>query len=344
MCIRTRLTALVKDEQGVTLPLLALMTVALLGMVALSVDIGTLTLQRRRLQNAVDAAALAGAQELPDSTSAADSKATGWLSKNGVGGSDVSTVTITSSKATTYITNNNIKDTIQVQSRRTVNFGFAKALKIAKGNTTTTAKVQIGSIVGGTGIMPFGLLDLNGKNTDGFGYTFNQQVKLEQPPGNAFGPGNYGLLALDGKGGNDLRDVISQGGSKTLYRVGDEVTTEPGQKTGPVKQGLDNWATSNKDTMDGSDCNNWEASHSYSGNKLNIVAKCRYRVIVIPIIDEWPNGRKDVEILGFAQVYLAERDHKDGITGYFLDDNISRPGMIWGPLNDWGTRILKVTQ
>src|SRR4051812_22387307 len=98
------------DEQGITLPIVALLMVALCGMVALSLDIGQLTLSRRRLQNAVDAASLAGGQELPDDTTAADVKATSWSYKNGIGGTDAVYVQISSSRASAYIIANGIQD------------------------------------------------------------------------------------------------------------------------------------------------------------------------------------------------------------------------------------------
>jgi Flp pilus assembly protein TadG len=52
-------------EEGAVLPLVALMLVVLLGMAALSIDVGNAYLHKRRLQSAVDLAALAGAQRLP---------------------------------------------------------------------------------------------------------------------------------------------------------------------------------------------------------------------------------------------------------------------------------------
>src|SRR5437899_7981806 len=52
--------------RGSVLVLTAAAMVPLLGMVSLSVDVGRLMSTRRQLQNAADAAALAGAQRLPD--------------------------------------------------------------------------------------------------------------------------------------------------------------------------------------------------------------------------------------------------------------------------------------
>jgi hypothetical protein len=62
---------LVSDEQGVAMVLITGGMIATLGIVGLALDGGRYYEVRRQLQNAVDAAAHAGAQELPDTTVAA---------------------------------------------------------------------------------------------------------------------------------------------------------------------------------------------------------------------------------------------------------------------------------
>ena len=57
---------LFKDDRGQSLIMVALMMIVLLGVTALTVDYGFLAWQRRSLQNAADAGALAAAWELPD--------------------------------------------------------------------------------------------------------------------------------------------------------------------------------------------------------------------------------------------------------------------------------------
>jgi Flp pilus assembly protein TadG len=62
-------------EKGQTLILFALMMAVLVVFVVMVVDVGMLMEQRRHAQNVVDAAALAGAQELPDNPTAAEAVA-----------------------------------------------------------------------------------------------------------------------------------------------------------------------------------------------------------------------------------------------------------------------------
>ena len=60
--MRTRL----RNEQGQTLIITVMFLVILLGFCALVLDVGHAYLAQRRLQSSVDAAALAGADSLPD--------------------------------------------------------------------------------------------------------------------------------------------------------------------------------------------------------------------------------------------------------------------------------------
>src|SRR5262249_34766227 len=53
-----------RSRRGMAAPLLALMIIPLLGMIAFSVDVGYMITTRTELQNAADAAAMAGAQQL----------------------------------------------------------------------------------------------------------------------------------------------------------------------------------------------------------------------------------------------------------------------------------------
>src|SRR5664279_2886068 len=57
-------------EQGQILPIVAIALVAMLGISAFAIDVGYAYYAKRQLQSATDAAALAGAQDLPNSTTA----------------------------------------------------------------------------------------------------------------------------------------------------------------------------------------------------------------------------------------------------------------------------------
>jgi len=109
------------DERGSILVIVALMMVVLLGFSALVVDVGMVYGQERKLQNALNAAALAGGKALTisilnASTDPAIAAAENNFSLNGYSPSDI----------TCSFSNSN--GTIKVESTQTVNYIFAKVL------------------------------------------------------------------------------------------------------------------------------------------------------------------------------------------------------------------------
>ncbi len=85
---RTRRLIFLRDESGQSLIIFALTITLLLGFLAVVVNIGLYSYKKQMLQNAADAAALAGAQELPQ-TLAASAAALSIAMKNGVGEDEV---------------------------------------------------------------------------------------------------------------------------------------------------------------------------------------------------------------------------------------------------------------
>ena len=83
----------VRDERGLAIVMVSLAMAVLLGMTALVVDVGAMTLQKNRLANACDAAAMAGAWKLPHEGQA-PAEAINFTGKNGVSSPDVVKVKI----------------------------------------------------------------------------------------------------------------------------------------------------------------------------------------------------------------------------------------------------------
>jgi len=81
--VRDSIERFYKDERGAVMVLVALGMVVFISMAGLVIDGGREYLERQKIQNALDAAALAGAQELPD-TSAATLAALDYASLNGL--------------------------------------------------------------------------------------------------------------------------------------------------------------------------------------------------------------------------------------------------------------------
>src|SRR5256714_10397917 len=72
-----------RNERGQALVLTAVAMVMVCGMAALVLDVGNWFRDKRRLQGTADAAALAGAQALPDDASGAKTQALNYANQNG---------------------------------------------------------------------------------------------------------------------------------------------------------------------------------------------------------------------------------------------------------------------
>ena len=81
--MKSKLRLFFKEESGVAVIFLAISMVVLMGFTALAVDFGLVYYQRSQLQTALDSAALAAAQKLPDKQAAIQAAIT-YAKKNGV--------------------------------------------------------------------------------------------------------------------------------------------------------------------------------------------------------------------------------------------------------------------
>lgn len=119
-------------ERGQSLVLGALLMVVLLGFTAMSVDVGYYLRQRAIVQHAVDAAALAGAQELPDDQALAEQMARNYAEANGV---DPDTLDVQFECTSQFVVacdpGSSKWDTIRVQGSLDVPFFFAPVLRLA---------------------------------------------------------------------------------------------------------------------------------------------------------------------------------------------------------------------
>jgi Flp pilus assembly protein TadG len=131
-----------RSEDGQILLLTAVTITCLLGFAGLAIDVGLWLHTRTKLQADADAMALAGAQELPDST-AVDTKAREWGTKNGVPSSEVLTIVVNSTScrttppATDYVT-------VRLQRTQKTFLGSVLGVTDATLRACATARAQSG--------------------------------------------------------------------------------------------------------------------------------------------------------------------------------------------------------
>lgn len=155
--MRRLLNQTMKKEEGQVLVLFALMLVVLLGIAALVIDAGMLHLTKSKMQIAADAAALAGAQDLPNSTSAINT-AKDFSELNGA------------AKITTFVTTPYKGDSykIEVVCTKNVQYSFARVLGLSDADVSARAVAQKIFLPGGYAIFSGGdaELILNGGGID----------------------------------------------------------------------------------------------------------------------------------------------------------------------------------
>jgi Flp pilus assembly protein TadG len=123
-----------RRETGQAAVLSVVFMAALLGAVALVLDVGSWFRAQRATQSAADASALAAAQALPESTGSASTLAGQYLGKNG-GGAAI----------TTFSSKNVANDTVTVKVTRQANGVFAKLFGIDSVDVHAKASARSGN-------------------------------------------------------------------------------------------------------------------------------------------------------------------------------------------------------
>ena len=281
------------SSQGQIAVIYAIAMVALLGAVGMCTDVGVIYINWHHMQKAVDAAALAGANYLPEDSATAVSTAETYGQDNGLLASEMATPTVSISSSLSTIT---------VTASRRVPYYFARVLGLTNQlvtfsataapqnavnqvgciNTTSTA-CQPGTYGTSTGDYPLIPIGLDYTTS----YNYDQSVTLNE---GQVGAGNWGSLSLGGTGGSNLRTNIADGFSGPIT-VGDYITTEPGKAVGPVDQGFNDRISAAQASY---------PNATFSDHTLNDP-----RAVILPLVD-WSTaqGRSSVLCKGFVMLWI----------------------------------------
>jgi len=201
-----------KSERGQALVLTAVAMVMVCGMAALVLDVGNWFRDKRRLQGTADAAALAGAQALPDDPAGAKDQALNYANQNGgdVAGANIVITSV-------YQAN----DTIAVKAQRNDPGIFSRVIGTTSADITASAKARVGPPAQALAVAPMVVYcghsliqNCNNNHTP----QFNVPTTMDYDPMGA--PGAFGMLNLDGENGtigsSTEADWISKGFDKYL--------------------------------------------------------------------------------------------------------------------------------
>lgn len=330
-----------RGDEGAVALIVAILTVALLLVVALVVDAGGLYAQRRAAQSGADAAALAGVQALPADPGAARTIAAGYVGLN----YPKATGTEVSIKAT-YAAN----DTCEVHVTRVDAPLFFQ--NWVNGRSTSpvgaTAIAVVSSPSGyGEGVFPFGIMSKEPSGTSPFGYAFNELVRLKQPAQQA-NSGNFQFMSLTDPpgshiGASEIMSALANGGVSNPVYIGQLYYTKTGINGRQVTNKLAQW-------IGGDACSFAQVAAMRPDGTVDLLDKACHRVIICPVIvDPGPpvqygwfdmNGAsRPALVIGFAYFYIEAM----GTVGNdcWVDGRFIRPVgpedvMEWGPIDPFG--------
>ncbi len=259
-----------KSQKGSALIMAALAMTVLVGMVSLVTDAGLLYLGNQQLSNALDAAALAGAQVLPQDPQGAVILAKEYAEKNGLERDEVQ-VTIT-----------NGNKIISVSGNKQVNYFFARIFGYDKAELNKTAQAGVGSLAEYTGIVP---LSIDERELY-YGEEYVLKYGAGEDPEGTWHSGWFGTLALGGGGADTYRENLCSGYLENV-KIGDVLDLETGNMSNPTMEGVEHRLA--------------ECRHTPPCTFDSYQPDCE-RIMIVPIIK--PYGHKTVEVTGFAAFFL----------------------------------------
>jgi Flp pilus assembly protein TadG len=318
-----------RGERGVVIIWTAFFMVLMLGFVAIGIDVAKVMATRTELQNAADAAALAGASALnlttgkvrPDS---ALIRAQETSLRN--------EAFVDSPKPVTLLPGDVMVDpalnTVQVTVRRTAASDGAMITHIAQVlgiknvdlSATATAKADL-TCSQCEKMVPLGAVPLNGQPNFQVGCA--NSYTLKRGGGNSISPGNYQAVdfpecnegacaGMGSTGANTFRCLLANGYACCIS-IGQVIQTEPGAMTGPTNQGLKARWDSDTDRRTGI------CYSDYVGNGS--------RVVNVPIITPIGNGRTSVTVTGLAAFFLTNSPPGNGdVKAEFIHDVVPGTG------------------
>jgi hypothetical protein len=280
------------SERGQTLPLICFFMVTLLGISGLVLDLGNGYAQRRAVQNEADAAAIAGADAIPNGgTSAAAQQ---MAAKNGRPGDQV-TVTMSGS------------DTVTVTVSRVAPTFFLKVFGKTSLPVSATAVARIEALGAVKGhVSPYAV------TVDAYANGTGTTLFKESQPG-AYG--TIDLPATDNTTGGSCSGNVNKG---TPSNIGPELADN--LPAGPLVVGGCLSVKSGASQPSGNIVNTISPGNNQMGQDLQPLGNGQYQVIpqswddsnglpprlmYIPIVQNLPSGNGQATIVSFAWFYMT---------------------------------------
>lgn len=347
-------------QRGVSVIIVTIGMVAILAMVGLALDMGDVYVNKTRLQNALDAAALSAAQQLvlnggdtDDATTTARNtfnlnKDEGNEELASIADADVDVefsdtlVPWTPGSGTNFVRVG--VDTFSLASFLISVLGIDEKPVVASA-TAGPAPAHCPTLFP---LLACGDPDDDPDGDSVWGYSRGDQVVLkthagecpepatEDNPDPCNGPGNFNVLDV-GSGASAVRDAICGIGAHQCVESGDTIDTEPGNMVGPVGAAINAMFQDYQGGLNAESCPNWDTNITEYGSPDPAPYFGDYsaaspepnqaRVIAVPIgiCTEDEGGKKVVEMLGQKCFLITRKAEKSGNTqfvyGEFLGED-----------------------
>ncbi len=306
-----------RNEDGQIIVLVGAMITALIGFSALAIDVGSLVSDKRDLQNAADAMALAGAQGLPSQTDAV-AIATQWAGYNGVSESEIFSIQV-QQQSLPSVPNPKITVTLHRQHHTVL----ARVLGVDSVDVDVTAAAIKTNPGGSDHLTPWSVLE------SALAQIVPGDLATLKYDSNNSQQGNFQPIRIDGSG-HSYEETLANTSIGTVCSVvamengcvptavactGATCPTQTGNMPGPTKQGLDA-------IYAGTDaaCTNFDQVFTSNGDgTYRINSECNpfisgslgsRRVLLVPVIQSLCNGTCDVTITQFAVFFLEGTQSK----------------------------------
>lgn len=298
---------LIKNQKGSTMIFAALMMVSMAGFAALSIDTGVILTADHQLQNAVDAAALAGASGLLINQSTATNRAVTVSALN----SCINQPVTLNAGNVSYPTANRIR----VQATRQINLFMARALGVNTANINALAMAELGALSETKKLRPWCIPFEN--------WTVGSQVVLKAGSQSSCGesgtpsyyyavnypPVNKGTPVTGADAYRDYIDFSYLGD----VAIGDVLQTEPGNMEGPTQQGVNSLISQDPGAY-------WDNTQKTIVNS-NFPGFSSPRILKVPFFDpDFPplHGRDEVTVAGLGAFFLEGVGNDGEVLGRFI--------------------------
>ncbi|MEW6242694.1 MAG: Tad domain-containing protein [Bacillota bacterium] len=269
------------DKRGSVSVLLAVALSALLASSALVIDVGKVYAKRQELSNIADAAALAGVQYLPESPELATDAAIDYAARNG----------IPSDRVRVLLSDNH--ERIQVLVNGVASMTIARVFGRTEEEVYGSSTAEVAVPTAMRGLVPLGV--------EAFNFVYGTTYILKCTPDEGGSKqGNFQALALGFPGAKQYKSNLKYGYAEPIS-LGQYVHTETGNISGPTVEAL-----------------NWRLSLDPYAT-FDTVRSRSPRILLVPLVNSFDvNGKKTVQIVGFAAFFMEEVSQSGAVKGRFM--------------------------